>query len=60
MIDYQSATVVEVVSTLGQTLMREELEGATALDLNGLKEGMYIVRIQTPQGTDVHQIMIER
>ncbi len=60
MVDYQSATVVEVVSTLGQTLVKEEVEGATTLDLSSLKEGMYIVRIQTPQGTDVHQIMIER
>ncbi len=50
---------VWVVNALGQMVMHQEGGSATlSLDLDGLAAGLYMVRIQTPAGLAVRQLVV--
>jgi hypothetical protein len=51
---------ITVSNLLGQTLQETTANGNATLDLSHYESGMYLIRIETPNGVTVHKVNVRQ
>lgn len=62
-IDFESATGIQVVNTLGQTVLNEKVEGGVQsknIDMSGFYNGTYFIFISYNDQTFIHRVILNK